>query len=173
MRFEGKYALVTGGASGIGHATCLAFAREGADIAVVDMNLEGAESTAREVRDAGRRAVAIQVNVADPASVAQMVERAVGQLGYLDILNNCAGVRELIPFLDLTFDDWQRIISINLTGTFLCSQAFARYLVGAGRPGKIVNMSSAAGLVAAPNRAAYVSSSTGHRPDQGNGARIG
>jgi NAD(P)-dependent dehydrogenase (short-subunit alcohol dehydrogenase family) len=161
MRFDGKCALVTGGASGIGHATCLAFAREGADIAVADMNLEGAEITAREVRDASRKAVAIAVNVADPASVAQMVELAVSELGHLDILNNCAGVRELIPFLELKFDDWQRIISINLTGTFLCSQAFARYLVGAGRPGKIVNMSSAAGLVAAPHRAAYVSSKHG------------
>jgi NAD(P)-dependent dehydrogenase (short-subunit alcohol dehydrogenase family) len=85
----------------------LAFAREGADIAVADMNLEGAEVTAREVRNAGRKAVAIAVNVADPASVAQMVELAVSKLGYLDILNNCAGVRELIPFLELRFDDWQ------------------------------------------------------------------
>ena len=64
MRFDGKCALVTGGASGIGHATCLAFAREGADIAVADINLQGAEATAREVRDTGRKAVAIAVNVA-------------------------------------------------------------------------------------------------------------
>ena len=161
MRFEGKCALVTGGASGIGNATCLAFAREGADVAVADMNLEGAEATARAVRANGRRAVAIAVNVADPVSVAAMSEAAVRGLGQLDILNNCAGVRELIPLLELEFEEWQRIISINLTGTFLCSQAFARYLVGAGRPGKIVNMSSAAGLVAAPHRAAYVSSKHG------------
>jgi meso-butanediol dehydrogenase/(S,S)-butanediol dehydrogenase/diacetyl reductase len=158
MRFDGKCAIVTGGASGIGHATCLAFAREGANVAVADMNLAGAEATAREVRDAGRKAVAIEVNVADPASVTQMIERAGNELGHLDILNNCAGVRELIPCLELKFDDWQRVISINLTGTFLCSQAFARYLVDAARPGKIINMSSAAGLVAAPHRAAYVSS---------------
>jgi NAD(P)-dependent dehydrogenase (short-subunit alcohol dehydrogenase family) len=87
-----------------------------------------------------------------------MVELAVNELGHLEILNNCAEVRELIPFLELKFDDWQHVISINLTGTFLCSQAFARYLVGVGRPGKIVNMSSAAGLVGAPHRAAYVPS---------------
>ncbi|HJU09251.1 MAG TPA: 3-oxoacyl-ACP reductase FabG [Candidatus Binataceae bacterium] len=161
MRFDAKCALVTGGASGIGRAACLAFAREGADVAVADMNLQGAESTAREVISIGRRAVAVAVDVADPASATRMIEAAVGGLGQLDILNNCAGVRELIPFLDLKFEDWQRVISINLTGTFLCSQAFARYLVGAGRPGKIVNMSSAAGLVAAPHRAAYVSSKHG------------
>jgi meso-butanediol dehydrogenase/(S,S)-butanediol dehydrogenase/diacetyl reductase len=161
MRFDGKCALVTGGASGIGHATCLAFAREGADVAVADMNPDGAEITAREIRQLGRKAAAIAVNVADPASAVQMVERAVNELGHLDILNNCAGVRELIPCLELKFEDWQRVISINLTGTFLCSQAVARYLVGAGRPGKIINMSSAAGLVAAPHRAAYVSSKHG------------
>jgi NAD(P)-dependent dehydrogenase (short-subunit alcohol dehydrogenase family) len=161
MRFDGKCALVTGGASGIGHAACLAFSREGADVAVADLNLAGAEATAREVREAGRKAVAMAVNVANPEEVARMVDQAVGALGQLDVLNNCAGVRELIPFLELKFDDWQRIISINLTGTFLCSQAFARYLVDAGRPGKIVNMSSAAGLVAAPHRAAYVSSKHG------------
>jgi NAD(P)-dependent dehydrogenase (short-subunit alcohol dehydrogenase family) len=158
MRFDSKCALVTGGASGIGRATCLAFAREGADVAVADMNLEGAEATSRAVRAAGRKAIAIAVNVAEPTSVERMVQLAVRELGHLDILNNCAGVRELIPFLELRFDDWQHVISINLTGTFLCSQAFARYLVGAGRGGKIVNMSSAAGLVAAPHRAAYVSS---------------
>ena len=91
MRFDGKCALVTGGASGIGHATCIAFAREGADVAVADMNLEGAEVTAREIRDAGRRAVAIAVNVADPASVAQMVEFAVSELGHLETLTTAPG----------------------------------------------------------------------------------
>lgn len=161
MRFDGKCALVTGGASGIGRATCLAFAHDGADVAVADMNLDAAEATAREVRAAGRNAIAISVNVADPASAAQMVERAAAQLGHLDILLNSAGVRELVPFLDLKLEDWQRTLTVNLTGTFVCSQVFARYLVGAGRPGKIVNMASVAGLLAAPNRAAYVSSKHG------------
>jgi NAD(P)-dependent dehydrogenase (short-subunit alcohol dehydrogenase family) len=161
MRFHDKCVLITGAASGIGRATCLAFADEGADIALADLNLEGAETSAREVRRAGRKAAAIAANVADPADAPQMVERSVGELGHLDILVNCAGVRELIPFLELKFEDWQRVISINLTGTFLCSQAFARYLISAGRPGKIINMSSAAGLVAAPHRAAYVSSKHG------------
>ena len=72
MRFDGKCVLVTGGASGIGHATCLAFAREGADVAVADMNFEGAGVTARQVRNAGRKAVAVAAGVANPASVAQM-----------------------------------------------------------------------------------------------------
>jgi len=161
MRFDGKCAVVTGGASGIGRAACMAFAREGASVAVADVNLDGAAATAREVTNAGRKAVAIAVNVADPASAEQMIERASSELGHLDILVNCAGVRELIPFLELKFEEWQRVISINLTGTFVCSQAFARRLVRDGRGGKIVNLSSAAGLVAAPNRAAYVSSKHG------------
>jgi NAD(P)-dependent dehydrogenase (short-subunit alcohol dehydrogenase family) len=161
MRFDDKCALVTGGASGIGRAACIAFTREGASVAVADMNLDRATATAREITNTGRKAVAIAVNVADPASAEQMVERASAELGHLDILVNCAGVRELIPFLELKFEEWQRVISINLTGTFVCSQAFARRLVREGRPGKIVNLSSAAGLVAAPNRAAYVSSKHG------------
>ena len=161
MRFEGKAALITGGASGIGRATCLSFAREGAVIAVADQNLDGAAATAREVQAAGRSATAIAVNVADPLSVERMVEQAASELARLDILVNCAGVRELIPFLELKFDDWQRVISINLTGTFLCSQAFAKRLTRERHGGKIINLSSAAGLVAAPHRAAYVSSKHG------------
>lgn len=161
MRFDHKCALVTGGGSGIGRATCIAFAREGADVAVADMNLESAEATASEIRASGRKAAAISVNVADPASAEKMVDRAAAELGHLDILLNSAGVRELIPFLDLKLEDWQRVITTNLTGTFVCSQAFARRLVQEGRPGKIVNMASVAGLLAAPHRAAYVSSKHG------------
>jgi NAD(P)-dependent dehydrogenase (short-subunit alcohol dehydrogenase family) len=154
MRFDGKCALVTGGGSGIGRATCIAFAHEGADVAVAAMNLEGAETTARDARAVGRKAIAISVNVADPGSAEKMVERAATELGHLDILVNSAGVRELIPFLDLKLEDWQRVITTNLTGTFVCSQVFARRLVQEGRPGKIVNMASVAGLLAAPHRAA-------------------
>ena len=158
MRFANKGVLVTGGGSGIGQAVCLAFAREGADVAVVDVSLEGAEATAQETREIGRKAVALQVDVSNPAAVQEMVNQATAALGEVDILVNSAGVREIIPFLQLPFAEWQRVISINLTGTFLCSQAIAQYLVAQGRGGKIVNLASVAGLMAVPNRAAYVSS---------------
>ncbi len=158
MRFDHKCALITGGGSGIGRAVCLALAREGADVGVVDVSPEGAEATAQEVRKSGRKAVAFRVDVTDPASVQAMVSQAVGALGRIDMLVNSAGVREIVPFLQLPFAEWQRVIATNLTGTFLCSQAVAQYLVAQGRGGKIVNLASVAGLMAVPNRAAYVSS---------------
>ena len=158
MRFEKRCALVTGGASGIGRSVCLAFAHEGADIGVTDVNLEGAEATAQEVVKNGRKAIALQVDVTNPAGVSAMVKRVVAELGQIDILVNSAGIREILPFLQLPFEDWQRVIDVNLTGTFLCSQAVAQYLVEQGRGGKIVNIASVAGLMGVPYRAAYCSS---------------
>ena len=158
MRFADKCALVTGGGSGIGRAVCLAFAREGADIGVADVSEEGAEATAQEVRKAGWKAIALKVDVTDPTSVQTMVNQTVSALGGLHVLVNSAGVREIVPFLQLPFAEWQRVIATNLTGTFLCSQAVAQHLVKAGKGGKIVNLASVAGLMAVPNRAAYVSS---------------
>jgi meso-butanediol dehydrogenase/(S,S)-butanediol dehydrogenase/diacetyl reductase len=87
-----------------------------------------------------------------------MVNQAVMVLGRINILVNSAGVREIVPFLQLPFAEWQRVISVNLTGTFLCGQAVARHMVERGEGGKIVNLASVAGLMAVPNRAAYVSS---------------
>jgi len=158
VRFDNKCVLVTGGGSGIGRAVCLAFAREGADVGVADVSLEGAETTAQEVRKSGGKATALRVDVTDPDSVQATVNQAVAALGRVDVLVNSAGVREIVPFLQLPFAEWQRVIATNLTGTFLCSQAVARHLVAQGRGGKIVNLASVAGLMAVPNRAAYVSS---------------
>jgi len=156
MKFTNKYVLVTGGGSGIGRATCLAFAREGADVAVADF--DAGEKVAAEVQSSGRKAVAIKVDVTDPASTQAMVSQAVTSLGAVHILVNSAGVREIIPFLDLPFAEWQRVIGTNLSGTFLSSQVVAQHLVKQGKGGKIINLASVAGLTGVPNRAAYVSS---------------
>ena len=158
MKFANKVILVTGGGSGIGRAACLAFAREGADVSVADFDIERAETVAAEVRSSGRKAVVIRVDVTDPVSTQTMVTQTVAALGTMNILVNSAGVREIIPFLELPFAEWQRVIGTNLSGTFLCSQAVAQYLVKQGQGGKIINLASVAGLMGVPNRAAYVSS---------------
>ena len=167
MRFENTGVLITGAGSGIGRAASLAFATEGAAIAAADLQLEHAQATARAVEDLGRTAVAIQVDVTQPDSVRAMVEQAVAGLGSLNVLINSAGVREIVPFLELPAEEWTKVIGTNLTGTFLCSQAFAQYLIAQGKEskegkgGKIINLSSVAGLMGVPNRAAYVASKHG------------
>ncbi len=161
MRFENTGVLITGAGSGIGRAASLAFAEEGAAIAAADLRLESAQATASAVEELGRTAVALQVDVTQPDSVQTMVEQAVARLGSLDVLINSAGVREIVPFLELPAEEWMKVIGTNLTGTFLCSQAAARHLIAQNKSGKIINLSSVAGLVGVPNRAAYVASKHG------------
>ena len=161
MRFENTGVLITGAGSGIGRAASLAFATEGAAIAAADLRLEAAQATAGAVEELGRKAVALQVDVTQPEAVRSMVEQAVAGLGSLDVLINSAGVREIVPFLELPAEEWTKVIGTNLTGTFLCSQAVARHLITQNKSGKIINLSSVAGLVGVPNRAAYVASKHG------------
>lgn len=161
MRFQNQAVLVTGGGSGIGQQVCYAAAREGARVAVGDLDQERAEATAAEIRQRKGEAQAFRIDVTDPASAADFVAAAESTLGRLDVLVNSAGVREIVPLLDLTFEDWRRVIEVNLSGTFLPSQAFARRLVALSRPGRIVNLASTLGLMAAPRRAAYTASKHG------------
>jgi NAD(P)-dependent dehydrogenase (short-subunit alcohol dehydrogenase family) len=161
MRFQDRAVLVTGGGSGIGQQVCYAAAKEGGRVAVGDLDLERAETTAAEIRKRGGEAQAFRVDVAQPDSVNAFVEAAETTLGRLDVLVNSAGMREIVPVLELSFEEWQRVITVNLTGTFLPSQAFARQLVAQGKTGSIVNLASTLGLMAAPNRAAYTASKHG------------
>ena len=161
MKFENTGVLITGAGSGIGRAASLAFATEGAAIAAADLRLEAAQATAGAVEELGRKAVALQVDVTQPDSVRAMVEQTVAGLGSLDVLINSAGVREIVPFLELPAEEWTKVIGTNLTGTFLCSQAVAQHLIAQNKSGKIINLSSVAGLMGVPNRAAYVASKHG------------
>ena len=161
MRFENTGVLITGAGSGIGRAASLAFAEEGAAIAAADLRLESAQATASAVEELGRPAVALQVDVTQPDAVRALVEQAVAGLGSLDVLINSAGVREIVPFLELPAEEWTKVIGTNLTGTFLCSQAVAQHLIAQNKSGKIINLSSVAGLMGVPNRAAYVASKHG------------
>jgi NAD(P)-dependent dehydrogenase (short-subunit alcohol dehydrogenase family) len=161
MRFRDRGVVVTGGGSGIGQAVCYAAAEEGARVAVGDLDAEHGEATAAEIRRRRGEAHAFAVDVADPQSVAQFIEGAESVLGRLDVLVNSAGIREIENVLDLAFAEWQRVILVNLSGTFLVSQSFARRLVQQGRKGQIVNLASTLGLMAAPKRAAYTASKHG------------
>ena len=157
MRFKDQGVLITGAGSGIGRETALHFGREGAAVAVADLDIKMAERTADEIGKSGR-AVAIAVDVTDPKSVTTCVEASATRLGRLDVLVNSAGVREIVPVIDLSLEEWNRVMGVNVTGTFLMSQAFARHVLAAKTRAAIVNLASTLGVVAAPARAAYTAS---------------
>jgi NAD(P)-dependent dehydrogenase (short-subunit alcohol dehydrogenase family) len=145
MRLEGKVALVTGAQQGIGRAIAVALARDGADVGVNFLDdASAAEGVAGEIRGLGRRAVTVQGDVSQAASVESMVKTVVDALGPPDVLVNNAGVFPRAAFLELPEREWDHVLGINLKGSFLCAQAVARALVAAGRPGAIVNISSSA-----------------------------
>jgi meso-butanediol dehydrogenase/(S,S)-butanediol dehydrogenase/diacetyl reductase len=161
MRFKDQAVLVTGGGSGIGRAVCQMAAAEGGRIAIGDLDAERAAETAASIRAAGGEAYPIQVDVADPVAAARFVAAAETALGRLDVLVNAAGIRGIAPVLELSFEEWTRVITVNLSGTFLPSQAFGRRVVARQGTGRIVNIASTLGLMAAPQRAAYVTSKHG------------
>jgi NAD(P)-dependent dehydrogenase (short-subunit alcohol dehydrogenase family) len=145
MRLEGKVALVTGAQQGIGRAIAVALARDGADVGVNFLDdASAAEGVAGEIRGLGRRAITVQGDVSQAASVESMVKTVVDALGPPDVLVNNAGVFPRAAFLELPEREWDHVLGINLKGSFLCAQAVARALVAAGRPGAIVNISSSA-----------------------------
>jgi 3-oxoacyl-[acyl-carrier protein] reductase len=160
MMLDGQVALVTGGGQGIGRAIVLRFAREGADIAVLDVNRETAEAAGKEVRDLGRRAVIKVVDVSDFEAVEAAVTEIVEELGRLDVLVNNAGIEKRAPFLEITAADWQRQLDVNLSGTFYCTQSVARQMA-ARKYGRVVNISSVAGLIGPIDLAAYGAAKAG------------
>jgi len=145
MRLRGKIALVTGAQQGIGRGIALAFAREGADVAVNYLDdRAAAEKVMQEVCAAGRRAVLVQADVARPTDAQTMVALVLSELGGLDVLVNNAGVYPRVPFLEMRATDWDVVLDVNLKGGFFCAQAAARAMVAAGRRGSIINMASQA-----------------------------
>jgi 3-oxoacyl-[acyl-carrier protein] reductase len=160
MVLKDQVAMVTGGGQGIGKAVALRFAREGADIAVVDVNRETAEATGREVRELGRRAAVKVADVSDSEAVEATVKEVVEDLARLDVLVNNAGIEKRAAFLEISPADWQRQLDVNLSGTFYCTQAAARAMAKR-RYGRIVNLSSVAGLIGPIDLAAYGAAKAG------------
>jgi NAD(P)-dependent dehydrogenase (short-subunit alcohol dehydrogenase family) len=160
MRLKDKIAIVTGGGSGIGRGVCLAYAREGADVVVADVSLQGAQETVGGIEEVGRRGLAVQTDVADPDQVNAMVATARATFNRIDVLFNGAGIISNKPLLDITTEEWDRILTVNLRGQFLCLQAAARVMVEQGR-GKIINVTSILAAQARVNRAPYGASKAG------------
>jgi NAD(P)-dependent dehydrogenase (short-subunit alcohol dehydrogenase family) len=161
QNFTGKVALVTGAAGGIGRATAQLFAERGARVAVADINLDGAAETVELVEQHGGEALAVQVDVADPSSVADMVAATVERFGRLDIAHNNAGIKGAdLPIDEMPDEIWHAGVSIMLDGVFFCMKHEIPEMRKVGG-GAIVNTSSGAGLIGVPRFSNYVAAKHG------------
>jgi NAD(P)-dependent dehydrogenase (short-subunit alcohol dehydrogenase family) len=158
-RFDGRVAVVTGAGSGLGHATARQLANEGAPVACFDIAVDAAEKTAAEIGEGGGTSRAYRVDVSDPDSVKEAMAGAAKDLGRPRVVVNSAGIGKFSHTHEVPFEDWQRIIGVNLTGTFLVCQAALPHLMDGG--GCIVNIASNAGIKSQPFSAAYCSSKAG------------
>lgn len=162
MRLKGKVALITGAGRGIGRGISEIFAEEGADVAVNYVeNMEQANQVAAYVRDKGRRAIVVKGDVAKRADVQAMVDKTWSELGPIDILVNNAGIETIVPFLEITDEQWTRITDVNLRGEWLCSQVYCKRVVSEGRKGVIVNIGSIQAAKVLPGRTHYAPTKLG------------
>ncbi len=144
--FKNQVVIVTGAGSrkGIGRDAALAFAEQGADVVVADMDQDGARETAKEIEAAGRRSLALKLDVTDPESARAMADAAVAAFGKIDVLVNNAGITQPVKVKDMTLADFRRIVEVNLMGTFNCCKAVMEYMKEK-KYGRIVNISSISG----------------------------
>src|SRR5580658_5349965 len=156
-KLSGRVAVITGAGSGIGRAAADLFAREGAEVALVDLNAEAAKDATEQITAAGGRALAVGADVADAAQVDLAFGQISGEFGRVDVLYNNAGVNSAGSVVDASDEDWDRCFAVNAKGTFLCSRAAGRLMVAAGR-GSIINQGSVAALVGIANFASYCAS---------------
>jgi NAD(P)-dependent dehydrogenase (short-subunit alcohol dehydrogenase family) len=161
-KLQGKVALVTGGGSGIGRASALAFAREGAKVIIADVTVKGGQETVQMVKQAGGEAIFVKADVSVAAEVEELIKKGVGAYGSLDCAFNNAGINSPTWFktAEYTEEVWDRIININLKGVWLCMKYEIPQMLRQGK-GAIVNTSSSNGLVGAPGQSPYVASKHG------------
>ena len=157
MQLSGKVALITGGASGIGRATALLFAREGAALAIADLNVQAGEAVAKEITESGARAMFEPADVARAADCRRLAERAIREFGRIDILFNNAGIIRRATILDLSEDDWDRVMAVNVKSVYLLSREVVPHMQKAGG-GSIINTASGWGLAGGAKAAVYCAS---------------
>jgi len=160
MHLDGKRAVVTGAGQGIGRAIALKLASLGGQIAVVDVNLEGAEAVAKEISDAGGNAKAYELDISKADEVTDAMKEIAEDLGGIDVLVNNAGITRDNLIIRMSPDDWDRVIRVNLHGAFHCIRAVARTMMSQ-RHGRIVNISSVIGQVGNVGQANYAASKAG------------
>lgn len=157
---SGKVAIVTGAGQGIGEAIARRFAAAGATVAVVDIVGKSAEALAAELSAGGHRAFAFRADISNTDEVNRMIAAALHEFGRIDVLVNNAGIGHARPFLEIPLDEWEKVLRVNLTGTFLCAQAAARVMVKQGS-GVIINVGSISGERGGSGRAAYGAAKAG------------
>ncbi|MFM9921173.1 SDR family NAD(P)-dependent oxidoreductase [Lacisediminihabitans sp. H27-G8] len=160
-KLEGRVAVVTGAASGIGRGIAVEFAREGADIVVADLvSLDEAAAVMSEIAEAGTRGVFIRTDVSDEASVRALAQRAIEEFGRVDILVNNAGIFTESLLEDISVEDWDRVLNTNLRGTFLCTRMLIGQMLERG-DGRIINIASQLGQIGGTSVPHYVASKAG------------
>jgi 3-oxoacyl-[acyl-carrier protein] reductase len=160
MRLQGKKALITGAAQGIGKSIALVMAREGADIGVADVNLESAEKTSQEIRAMGVKSVSVKFDVSKQDDVAKAFELFTKEFGRLDILVNNAGITRDTVLLRMKEEDWDAVLNINLKGSFLCCKEAVK-IMSKQRSGKIISISSVVAFMGNPGQINYSASKAG------------
>jgi glucose 1-dehydrogenase/3-oxoacyl-[acyl-carrier protein] reductase len=162
MKLRNKVALITGASRGIGRGIAEVFSEQGADVAINYLaSGQAAENVAAYVRCQGRRAITVQADVSKRAEVEPMIDRVWNELGPVDILVNNAGIETIVPFLDLTDEQWTRLVDINLRAPWLCSQVYCRRAIAEKRQGVILHLGSVQAAKVLPGRTHYAPTKLG------------
>lgn len=160
MRLEGKVAVITGAGQGLGRAYALEFAKQGADIAVNDVSEENANKVVKEVKDIGRKAIAVTISVDTREGAQKIIDTAIEKLGKVDILINNAGITRTAMLHKMTQEEWDQVISVNLTGVYNCLRAVAPHMMER-KYGKVINVTSAAGIRGTIGQISYGAAKSG------------
>ncbi|MDC3243476.1 3-oxoacyl-ACP reductase FabG [Candidatus Pelagibacter sp.] len=160
MKLKNRIAIVTGGGKGIGAEICLRLASEGAKIVIAEMDIENGEKISKKIQDNNGEAIVVETNVAEEDSANNMADAAIKKFGKIDILINNAGIRHINNILDHTKQQWDDMISVNLTGPYLCCKSVIPHMIKNGK-GKIINFGSIASFMGRPDRVAYVAAKSG------------